>query len=260
MNKISNIIFFCFLLTSFLNAQNNYNFRQFGTESKNFYNQPLNWNSDDWQKIALISAGALLLIPIDKSVQDELQKNQEYYYSLPIEAGRVWGEMYTTGILSGATGLIGLAGNDKNFQRISFEIIQTALYSGSITVLLKALIGRARPYTKTGSMNFNPVNLFDDDFHSFPSGHSTLGFALSTILSKNFKSEFAKAIIYLPALLTTVSRVYQDKHWLSDVFMGAAIAYFVGTWVHDQHDKIESNYLGAIPNSSNIISISFSIN
>lgn len=258
-NILVNTLFF-FLLTSLAFPQNNYDFHQFGQETKNFFNQPSNWDSKDWQTIALISAGTILLIPLDKTIHDELQKNQNYYHSVPIEAGRIWGEIYTTGIIGGTTGLIGLAGKDKNLQRISYEIFQTALYAGSITVLLKALLGRARPYTKSGSTNFNPVTLLNDDFHSLPSGHSTLGFTLSTILSKNFESDFAKTIIYLPAILTAVSRMYQDKHWLSDVFLGATIAYFVGSWVHDQHDKLKNNSIAPLPNFSNIFALRLPMN
>ena len=35
-----------------------------------------------------------------------------------------------------------------------------------------------------------------------------------------------------------VSRVYQDKHWISDCFMGAALGYFIATWVVDKHEKV----------------------
>jgi hypothetical protein len=31
--------------------------------------------------------------------------------------------------------------------------------------------------------------------------------------------------------------VYQDKHWTSDNFAGAALGYFVATWVVDKHEK-----------------------
>ena len=65
-----------------------------------------------------------------------------------------------------------------------------------------------------------------------------------------------KWLAYLPAVLTAFSRVYQDDHWTSDVFLGAAIGYFVGTWVHNQHD--ENDYsVSIIPGDQLTIRISF---
>jgi membrane-associated phospholipid phosphatase len=73
-----------------------------------------------------------------------------------------------------------------------------------------------------------------------PSGHSTVAFILSTVLSRNVDSPVLKVIACLPAVLTFASRVYQDQHWTSDTFVGAAIGYFVATWVVDQHENKKS--------------------
>jgi hypothetical protein len=43
----------------------------------------------------------------------------------------------------------------------------------------------------------------------------------------------------VPVAFTFVSRIYQDKHWTSDDFLGAAIGYFAATWVVDQHEEGE---------------------
>jgi membrane-associated phospholipid phosphatase len=73
-----------------------------------------------------------------------------------------------------------------------------------------------------------------------PSGHSTVAFVISTVLSRNAKSPVLKVLAYLPVAFTMVSRVYQDQHWTSDVFAGAALGYFVADWVVDQHENNKS--------------------
>ena len=73
-----------------------------------------------------------------------------------------------------------------------------------------------------------------------PSGHSTVAFVISTVLSRNVKSPVLKVLAYLPAVLTMASRVYQDEHWTSDTFAGAALGYFVASWVVDQHENSKS--------------------
>ena len=63
---------------------------------------------------------------------------------------------------------------------------------------------------------------------------------MSTVLSRNAHSNALKILAYVPATLTFVSRIYQDQHWTSDDFLGAAIGFLVGTWVVDLHEKKES--------------------
>jgi hypothetical protein len=50
-----------------------------------------------------------------------------------------------------------------------------------------------------------------------------------------------KILAYVPAALSVIGRVYLDKHWTSDVFLGGAIGYLTATWVVDQHEKAVEN-------------------
>lgn len=239
-NKFLSTFLFIFLFQSTSFSQNKYDLSQFGDESFRFIKQPLKWESNDWLKLGLFSAGTILLMQADQPIQDALLKDQSYYKSFPIEAGKIWGEVYPTVIIAGAFGLHGLITNDPSSKKIGFELVQTALYAGAITTFLKIATGRARPFTDRGSATYQPFTFFNDDFHSLPSGHVTLAFSLSTVLSKNAKSDFLKIVAYLPAVLTAVSRVYQNNHWTSDVFVAASIGYFVGDWVASQHEEKDS--------------------
>jgi membrane-associated phospholipid phosphatase len=240
-NKFLALILIIIFFQSALFSQNKYDLSQFGSESFRFIKQPLKWENNDWLKLGLFSAGTILLMQADLPIHDAVLKDQSYYKSFPIEAGRIWGEVYPTAIIAGAFGLHGLIANDPSTKKIGFEIVQTALYAGAITTFLKIATGRARPFTDRGSAAYHPFTFFDDDFHSLPSGHVTLAFSLSTVLSKNTKSDLLEIIAYLPAVLTAISRVYQDNHWSSDVFLSAAIGYFVGDWVVNLHEEKRSS-------------------
>ncbi len=239
-NKFLSTLLIIIFFQSILISQNRYDFSQFGSESFQFVKQPLKWESNDWLKLGLFSAGTILLMQADLPIHDAVLKDQSYYKSFPIEAGRIWGEVYPTAIFAGAFALHGLIANDLSTKKIGFEIVQSTLYAGAITTFLKFAIGRARPFTDRGSATLHPFTIFDDDFHSLPSGHVTLAFSLSTVLSKNAGTDFLKVIAYLPAVLTAVSRVYQNNHWTSDVFVAASIGYFVGDWVANLHDENNS--------------------
>ena len=227
------------LCVSSLQAQNTYTFSQFGNETVDFIKQPTRWDGNDWLKLGLAGAGTFLVTQIDQPVRDAMMKDRSYYDSAPIKIGKYWGEAYPTVIAASAFALHGLLTENRSTKKVGFEIIQAALYSGGITTALKLAVGRARPYTNQGSSHYEPFTIMDDGYHSFPSGHTQLAFALSTVLSRNVDSRTLKVLAFVPAAMTAFSRIYQDYHWTSDCFVSAVIGYIVATWVVDLHDSKE---------------------
>jgi membrane-associated phospholipid phosphatase len=233
--------FLIFVCESALFAQNQYNVSQFAHETLDFVKQPGNWRGNDWLKLGAIVAGTALVMQVDQPIRDAvLRDHGRYYHSVPIEAGRIWGEWYTPPIVAGAFGLHGWLGHNASSKKIGFELVQASVYSETITQALKIAFGRARPYQNEGAFSFHPLNISDFGFHSLPGGHNTNGWAMSTVLSRNANSKALKILAYVPAALTFFSRVYQDQHWTSDDFLGAAIGFLVGTWVVDLHAKKEA--------------------
>jgi membrane-associated phospholipid phosphatase len=218
-----------------------YTFSQFGNETWNFVKQPTKWDGSDWLKLGLIGAGTILVAQADQPIRTAVLKDQRYYYSAPIVFGRVYGEIYSPVVLFTGFGLYSVLSNDIGTRKIAYEIGQASIYAGALSFVLKLAIGRSRPYLNKGNSDFSPFSsIFNQDNKSMPSGHSTVAFILSAVLSRNAKSPVLKVLAYLPAVLTMVSRVYQDQHWTSDTFAGAALGYFVATWVVDQHENNNS--------------------
>ncbi len=222
---------------------NKYNFSQFGNETWSFVKQPAKWDGNDWLKLGLAGAGTFLVMQADQPIRDAvLRDNNKYYYSVPMEGGRMWGELYMPGLLFGGFAAYSLLTDDIGTRKIAYEIGQASIYAGLLTQALKISIGRARPYVGTGSKSFRPFSSFSfiKNYQSLPGGHSTVAFVLSTVLSRNAKPVWLKVLAYVPAVLTFTSRVYQDQHWTSDDFLGAVLGYSVATWVVDQHERNES--------------------
>lgn len=219
-----------------------YTFSQFGNETWSFVKQPTKWDGIDYLKIGLLAGATFLIIETaDQPIRDAVLKNQQYYNSAPIEFGRMWGELYAPVVLFGGFAIHSLLADDLGTRKIAYEIGQASLYAAAVSFLLKLAIGRSRPYLEEGNTSFHPfASILNQDLKSLPSGHSTVAFILSTVLSRNAKPVWLKILAYLPAGLTVVSRIYQDQHWASDTFLGAALGYFVATWVIDQHENNKS--------------------
>ena len=78
---------------------------------------------------------------------------------------------------------------------------------------MKVAVGRERPNQQ--------------DNKSFPSGHTSNAFALAAVAERHYGWKIG-APAYLLAGVVGLSRLHQDKHWLSDVMAGATLGYLVG--------------------------------
>ncbi|MGA2624869.1 MAG: phosphatase PAP2 family protein [Bacteroidota bacterium] len=242
---------------SSLFAQNKYNFSQFGNETVDFVKQPSKWDGSDWLKLGMMGAGSFVLIETaDQPARDLALKDRSYLNSVPIEAGRIWGELYTPVVLFAGFAAHSLITNDNSTREIAYEIGQASLYTGGIIYVLKTVVGRARPDMNEGSSSYHPFSFSDED-HSFPGGHAAAAFTVSTVLSRNAGPTWLKILAYVPAAITPISRVYEDKHWISSCFLGGAIGYFVAKWVVDTHEakdkQIQSTSITPLFNMSVVI-------
>ena len=76
------------------------------------------------------------------------------------------------------------------------------------------------------------------DNHSFPSGHTATAFMTATMLSKEYgyKSPWISVGAYAVSTATGLMRVANNKHWLSDVMVGAGVGIMAtefGYWLAD---------------------------
>ncbi|MBE0645888.1 MAG: phosphatase PAP2 family protein [Bacteroidetes bacterium] len=215
-----------------------YTFSQFGNETWSFVKQPGNWDAGDVLRMGLIAGGAYLIMETaDQPIRDLAQRNQASAKNIPMEFGRLWGDLSAPVVLFTGFAVHSLLTGDPKTRKIGYEIGQASLYAGAVAFIMKSVIGRGRPYLNEGTTSFHPFSsIFNDDYKSLPGGHTTAGFVLSTVLSRNVEPTWLKIVAYIPAALTFISRIYQDKHWTSDDFTGAALGYFIATWVVDQHE------------------------
>jgi hypothetical protein len=217
-------------------SQKLYSIPQFFHETILFVKQPTKWKGSDWLKIGVSVSATFAVMPFDESITNSTQGEQKYYRNAFIEGGRIYGEWYSIGGVAGAFGLFGLISKDSAAKKISIELLQAGLYSELVTTILKMAIGRSRPVITEDAFTYHPFTLFDYNYHSMPSGHTTSAFALSTVMSRHAHSTGLKILAYAPAGFTMFSRIYQHQHWLSDEILAAAIGYFAGNWVVDLHE------------------------
>ena len=187
-----------------------------------------------WNDIAVgsaITGTAIALMSIDDEMRNIAQRNYSALNSPAMTTVNEYGNVYYPVAAGAITYTAGLVFDSPELRETSRLAMEALLLSGIITTTVKTFVGRARPYTEKGPNSFSGFT-FQDGNLSFPSGHATAAFAISTILSKHIDRWWADILLYGLATGTAYARMHNDKHWFSDVFMGASIGYASASLIH----------------------------
>ena len=159
---------------------------------------------------AMITCGAISLGSngirnLDFSVRDHL-----------VEKNAVWNQswdnymLFSPAVAAFGIKLCGVESTHKTTDMLILYALSNVLNSG-IVEGSKRMIGRERPDYS--------------DYLSFPSGHTSRAFIAAEFLHQEYKNQSPWISVggYAVASLIAVARVYNNKHWISDVITGAGI-------------------------------------
>lgn len=202
------------------------------------FTSPLHFKQSQWIETGLILGGTVAISGLDRSDRLVALRNQSQRAENIFTVGRDYG-VATYGLaFSGGVYVGGLLFRSGDLRETGLNLLESIAFAGIITSVVKSVAGRSRPFVEEGPFRFRAMQ-FKDETTSFPSGHPTVAFAISSVLSRKIKNTWASIGLYALATLTAVSRVYDDEHWTSDVFLGAAIGNTIGiavTGLHEHED------------------------
>ena len=209
-------------------------------EAENDFTHFLNTGGNLFSNIAqfdksfqLNLAGSALLISagyaLDYNTKNLAARNHSAFNNNFFSIDKVYGSGYTLIGIGGLYGY-GLLFHNDEVRKLGLQTIEAVGYAGLITSVVKVIVGRSRPYSNEGKARFRPLNVHAA-YTSFPSGHSTVAFAVSTVLANNTDNLILKIFFYSASTLVATSRIYHNAHWFSDVITGSLIGYFVGDFV-----------------------------
>ncbi len=207
----------------------------FSKNLSGYFTAPLHFESADISRAMFVSVGTVLLFGFDH-LNKNFQKFDERFSSL-MKIDSYYGTVWMLGLVGSRLYGGGLLFEKDEVRETGLMVFESGLFSGVVTSFLKVSFGRERPYVSGDKFKFHPFNFGGNKFYSLPSGHATLSFAISTVLASKFENTFVKILIYTPAVLTALARVYNNQHWFSDVFLGSAIGYFSGVYIVNAHKK-----------------------
>ena len=154
------------------------------------------------------------------------------------------------GVDCGIAGLFFLGGvmlKDSKARDTGLMALETLLHTGFLVQVVKHLAGRQRPSVENGQRLLASVpaaffkrysDRFFSRYDSFFSGHTVSAWGLATVIAENYQDHaWVPPVCYGLATLVGLSRLTEDAHWLSDVFLGAVLGYAVGKMVVRNQDR-----------------------
>jgi membrane-associated phospholipid phosphatase len=181
-----------------------------------------------WYEATAVLGGVGALMLLDEPVQRYAQRHRSATSDEIAGVFRQEGEApYYAGIGLGLIGL-GVVAGKPGVTRAGMRVGTAVALSAGEMLLIKHLVGRSRPNEDVGAFKFHPFTSLKDSAGvetrgAMPSGHVTAAFAMATSLADDINNPLVKVLLYTAATGTAFSRVNDNRHWLSDTGMGAAL-------------------------------------
>ena len=239
-----------------------------GNDFKQQFTAPFHIKGKDWVKVGgfvLVTGGVMLA---DKSIQSYATRLTERNPFVKEAGSHITNfgatyEVYTLAALAG----YGFIFKNEKIKTTTYLATQAYLTSYVMFNLVKFLSNQQRPNyvdPKTGSIspkfhgpfyqfrkdaNGNKPNV--DSYTAFPSGHTTLAFAAATVYAMEYRDRpLVPIIAYSAATLVGLTRITENKHWASNVLVGAALGHLCGRQVvNNYHRYARLKNAGKTPNT-----------
>ena len=191
----------------------------------------------NWFVAALFVFGALAALPFDVRLA-------EFFMSDPLP-GELRSFIHKSEFFGHAYGILGIVFTiylvAEPLRRHLPRLLCTAFAAGLACDVVKTLFHRVRPVDfsfAAEEATFKGISflhaetlgqVFDSQFHSFPSAHTATAVAFAIALGQLFPKA-GRWFLFL-AGLCAVSRFDGGAHFVSDTFVGALLGYSVAFWM-----------------------------
>lgn len=209
--------------------------KSYWTDTRDFVTSPVRWQGKEWLKFAAFTGTTAALITIDKPVKNLFDKSHNNLIDNVSKYGlEPMGNYYAGAVVAGFF-IHGIFAKNDRSRSTALLAAESFIISGVLVRIPKYLAGRARP-NADGASPWDWKGPFNGT--SFPSGHTTSAFSVASVIAYQYKNTpWIPITAYTLATLTGISRIYDNKHWLSDVFAGAVIGTITGRFICKQHEN-----------------------
>lgn len=188
--------------------------------------------------LGAFAVGATVAFHNDRGVARAFQRPQAQDNNALRNVATVFRNTGQPGVLLGgvATYAVGRMAHRPAVAAAGWRVTEAIVVTGALTLAAKYVAGRSRPFVSAGTDpgDFQLGRGRAQGYTSMPSGHTSAAFAAASALAVEWRAAapgsapIAVPLLYTGATMVGLSRVYNDKHWASDVVAGAALGTLAG--------------------------------
>ena len=176
-------------------------------------------------------AGTLAWMPFDQDANSWASSHHSPASRGWAAGAKALGDGYITLPVSGALWLVGAKCEMPRLARASKNALESWLLTEVLVTGAKYGFHRSRPSESGSNQEWGGPG-FSSSHLSFPSGHSASAWGLLPAYALEFSDQpWVVGGVYLAAASTSLSRVHDGQHWMSDVFFSAGTGYLVNRLV-----------------------------
>lgn len=203
-------------------------------------------------------AGTIAMFPLDRALATFLQDSLRQASSGLQWSSNLIGDFGRTGpfLIGPALWATGKVTGSERLADLGLHGTEALLVAELANRVVKLMAGRSRPFVSEGERphDFKLLRgIGEANYQSFVSGHSAIAFAAAAAVQQETEEwwpEYKWAIggvMFGGASLVALSRMYDNRHWASDVVAGALIGSFAG-WkvVRWNHTSEPNNWLNEV--------------
>ena len=224
-------------ITDILYRFNGRYLKSYWLDFKEVITGPARWKGKDWKTLGVIAGtGTLLLVFADSEVRSWTLNNQKEALQSATKIVEPFGNRLPPVLITGMY-LTGLITGNRKLEHSSLSIARAVIISTGLYTATKSIIRRQRPVRTDDPYLFSwPFSSVG--YTSFPSGHSNTVFAVATAFALEYKEhKWVPWVVYPIATLTAIARIYENRHWTSDVLVGASFGHFITRAVYRAEEK-----------------------
>jgi membrane-associated phospholipid phosphatase len=224
MIKKLSFIFFIILIFNFSRANDSFS-TKLKLDYKNYYLH------NDFQEMGAVflTGGVMANSNIDQWLRDNYQDEIRYnpnYDSDKIDDTSAFFKIFGEGkiLIPVAVGakLLGSYSGVESVEKWGDNVTRAYLLGAPSLLLMQRVTGGSRP-DEVSSDKSSYWNFFHDD--NGVSGHAFMGTVPFLVAANMTEDKYVKSGLYLASTLTAVSRVNDDKHFVSQAILGWYLAY-----------------------------------
>lgn len=189
------------------------------------YRAPFQSSNIKWDALVLVGTGALLAT--DRRIERHLPGGNVDVYG-----------NFSNVALGGTAGALalfwgyGIKTHNEHLKEMGSLEVEALVNTFLIYTPMQFAAGRQRPGEGNGYGDFGRHHNINT---SFPAGHPMFTIAMASVVAHEYPKPWVEALAYDAAAAVMGGRLLGRDHWSSDVFVGSALGYFIGSHVFHSH-------------------------